>query len=151
MPSSGIQVDDSCTLAFNDLKLKSQHKYIIYKIADDQKTIVVDETGTDPDYNTFREKLLEKKDKIGKSRPSYAIYDVEFELAEGEGKRSKIAFITFINQDETAVKSRMIYASSAQPLKDALNGVAMYIQANDPGELEWADILKEATKGRGTV
>lgn len=49
------------------------------------------------------------------------------------------------------LQSRMIYASSRDTLKNALNGIAMNMQANDPGELEWADLLKEASKGRGTV
>ena len=73
---------------FNELKLgRGQVKYIIYKISDDAKEIVVDEVGNEHDYDVFREKLLAAKEKNGKSRPSYAIYDVEFELAEGEGKR----------------------------------------------------------------
>lgn len=66
-------------------------KYIIYKISDDQKEIVVDEIGKEPEYDTFREKLISKKEKTGKDRPSYAIYDVEFELEGGEGKRSVYA------------------------------------------------------------
>ena len=81
--------------------------------------------------------------------------------------RNKIAFITYINQDETGVKvstfhpfsdpyidpvqSRMVYASSRETLKNALNGIAMNWQANDPSELEWADLLKEASKGKGTI
>ena len=111
-----------CVSAFNDLKLhKGGAKYIIYKISDDQKEIVVEEVGKDQDYNVFREKLTAAKEKSGKSRPSYAIYDIEFELDGGEGKRcnlilqnstrimlilhrSKIAFITYINQDDSAVK-----------------------------------------------
>lgn len=68
-------------------------KYIIYKISDDQKEIVVDETGAEPDYDTFREKLIGKKEKNGKDRPSYAIYDVAFELEGGEGKRSVGAYL----------------------------------------------------------
>lgn len=62
-------------------------KYIIYKISDDQKEIVVDETGKESDFDVFREKLINKKEKSGKDRPSYAIYDLEFELEGGEGKR----------------------------------------------------------------
>lgn len=45
----------------------------------------------------------------------------------------------------------MIYASSRETLKNALTGIAVSIQANDPGELEWAELLKEASKGRQTV
>ena len=73
--------------SFNELKLNRGNKYIIYKISDDQKEIVVDEVGKEEDYNVFREKLQGKKEKNGKDRPSYAIYDVEFQLDGGEGKR----------------------------------------------------------------
>ena len=48
---------------------------------------MVDEVGSEKDYDVFREKLLSKKEASGKARPSYAIYDLEFELASGEGKR----------------------------------------------------------------
>lgn len=127
-------------------------KYIIYKISDDATEIVVDEVGKEPEYDTFREKLLSKKEKDGKKdRPSFAIYDVAFELEGGEGKRSKITFLTYVNQDNSAIKSRMVYASSRETLKNALNGIAMNWQANDPSELEWADILKEASKGKSVV
>jgi hypothetical protein len=83
-----LSVHPDCVSAFNDLKLhKGGAKYIIYKISDDQKEIVVEEVGKDHDYNVFREKLTAAKEKNGKSRPSYAIYDIEFELEGGEGKR----------------------------------------------------------------
>lgn len=48
-------------------------------------------------------------------------------------------------------QSRMVYASSRETLKNALNGIAMSWQANDPSELEWTDLLKEASKGKGVV
>lgn len=85
-----LSVNPDCVSAFNDLKLKAGRggpKYIIYKISDDQKEIVVDEIGSETDYDVFREKLVGKKEGSGKDRPSYAIYDVEFELEGGEGKR----------------------------------------------------------------
>jgi cofilin len=89
-----LSVNPDCVSAFNDLKLKAGRggpKYIIYKISDDQKEIVVDEIGSETDYDVFREKLVAKKEGTGKDRPSYAIYDVEFELEGGEGKRFVIA------------------------------------------------------------
>lgn len=83
-----MSVNPDCVSAYNELKLgRGGPKYIIYKISDDQKEIVVDEIGNESDYNVFREKLLEKKEKNGKSRPSYAVYDIDFELEGGEGKR----------------------------------------------------------------
>lgn len=90
LSSSSLSVNPECVSVFNELKLGSRGsgpKYIIYKISDDQKEIVVDEVGKDTDYDVFREKLIAKKEGSGKDRPSYAIYDVEFELGGGEGKR----------------------------------------------------------------
>lgn len=45
----------------------------------------------------------------------------------------------------------MVYASSRETLKNALNGIATVWQANDPDELEWEDLLKEVSKGKSTV
>lgn len=70
---------------------KNGTKYIIYKISDDMKEIVVDEVGSETDYDLFREKLQNAKDGSGKSRPSYAVYDVAFDLDGGEGHRFEIA------------------------------------------------------------
>lgn len=50
--------------------------------------IVVDEVGTESEYDIFREKLQTAKDAKGNSRPSYAVYDVAFDLDGGEGHRS---------------------------------------------------------------
>lgn len=83
-----LSVHPGCIEAFNELKLgKNGTKYIIYKISDDLKEIVVDEVSKETDYDVFREKLQNAKEKNGKSRPSYAVYDVAFELGEGEGHR----------------------------------------------------------------
>lgn len=62
-------------------------KYIIYKIADNKKEVVIDEVGEDQDYEVFREKLCSAKDSMGRPAPRYAVYDVEYELGGGEGKR----------------------------------------------------------------
>ena len=62
----------------------------------------MDEIGKEADYNVFREKLVAAKEKNGKSRPSYAIYDVEFELEGGEGKRSVTSYY-FVAHHETNV------------------------------------------------
>ena len=51
------------------------------------KEIVVDEISKDSDYDAFREKLQNAKEKNGKGRPSYAVYDVAFDLDGGEGHR----------------------------------------------------------------
>lgn len=65
-------------------------KYIIYKLSDDYKEIVVEDFSEDGDWEVFQGKLLNAKSshrgKEGKG-PRYAIYDFQYELEGGEGTR----------------------------------------------------------------
>jgi len=57
-------VSQDCITAYNDLKLNKKYKYVIYKLSDDNKEIVVDTTSEDgPSYEDFREKLINAKTK----------------------------------------------------------------------------------------
>ena len=102
-PSSSVSVAPECISAFNELKLGKDIKWIIYKISDDWREIVVEETSKDSDYSTFREKLLnaKSKDKKGKEGMGgrYAVYDVQYDLESGEGTRNKITFISWCPDD----------------------------------------------------
>jgi cofilin len=42
----------------------------------------------------------------------------------------------------------MMYSSSKDALKRALNGLAADIQANDADDIEWETILSRVSKGR---
>lgn len=48
---------------FNELKLNKNIKYIIYKLSDDNKQIVVEEASENGDWDAFREKLVNAKTK----------------------------------------------------------------------------------------
>ena len=57
-------VSQECITAFNELKLSKKYKYIIYKLSDDNREIIVDCTSEDgPEYDDFREKLINAKTK----------------------------------------------------------------------------------------
>ncbi|KAF1346612.1 cofilin [Delphinella strobiligena] len=150
MAQSGVSVSPECISAFNDLKLGKSTKWIIYKISDDWKEIVVEETSSVDDYSAFREKLLSAKSKDRKGKEGqggrYAVYDVEYET-EGEGKRSKITFISWV-PDDAPQYPRMMYSSSKEAIKRALNGLASDIQANDPDDIEYDTIVSRVSKGR---
>ena len=79
-----------CITTYNELKLGKSIKYIIYKLSDDYKEIVVEDKGQDDDWTVFQSKLMNAKSgykgKEGKG-PRYAVYDFEYELEAGEGKR----------------------------------------------------------------
>lgn len=83
-----VSITDECISAFNELRMgKGKVKYVIYKIANNKKEVVVDEIGHDHNYEVFRERLIAARDDKGNVAPRYAVYDVEFELGGGEGKR----------------------------------------------------------------
>jgi hypothetical protein len=151
MSQSGATVSQECITAYNDLKLNKKYKYVIYKLSDDNKEIVVDSTSEEGEkYEAFREKLLNAKTKsktgaVGKG-PRYAIYDFEYQLASGEGIRNKITFIAW-SPDDAGIMAKMVYASSKEALKRALPGIATELQANDQDDIEYESILKTVSKG----
>ena len=65
--------------AFEDLKSR-RSKYIIYKLSANNKTIEVEKTSTDTDYDKFTNDLPENDCR-------YAVYDFEYEIDPTEGKR----------------------------------------------------------------
>lgn len=98
-----VSVSPECISAFNELKLGKDIKWIIYKISDDWKEIVVEETSKEANFDVFREKLLNAKSKDRKGKEGiggrYAVFDVEYDLESGEGSRSKITFISWTPDD----------------------------------------------------
>ncbi|KAJ5405433.1 hypothetical protein N7465_006717 [Penicillium sp. CMV-2018d] len=81
-----------CISAFNELRSgpeATRPKFIIYKISDDKKSIVLEETSTEKDWDFFRMKLYEAADKNGDPAPRYAVYDMEYDVGS-EGKQQQL-------------------------------------------------------------
>ncbi|KAG7010105.1 cofilin [Physcia stellaris] len=150
MSRSGATVAPECVTKYNELKLGKEIKYIIYKLSDDYKEVVVEDYSSDNDWESFRNKLLSAKagykGKEGKG-PRYAVYDFQWELAGGEGTRNKIVFISWSPDEGTLVFPRMTYASSKEALKNALPGLGGEVQANGDDAIEYDTILKDISKG----
>ncbi|KAK0651352.1 hypothetical protein B0T16DRAFT_386799 [Cercophora newfieldiana] len=155
MSQSGATVNQECITAYNELKLSKKYTYVIYKLSDDNKEIVIDSTSADgPDYDDFREKLINAKTKsktgaVGKG-PRYAVYDFQYQLSSGEGTRNKITFIAW-SPDDAGIMAKMVYASSKEALKRALPGIAAELQANDPDDIEYESVIKTVSKGAASA
>jgi hypothetical protein len=67
-----VLVSPECIAKFNELKLNKKLKFIIYKLSDDYKEIVVEETSENGDWDVFREKLLSAQSKSKTVRSSQA-------------------------------------------------------------------------------
>lgn len=107
-----VSVSPECVAKYNELKLGKSIKYIIYRLSDDYKEIIVEDTSTDDNWETFQEKLLNAKashkGKEGKG-PRYAVYDFQYELEGGEGTRYAVSnpCFTLGNSNESVTETRL--------------------------------------------
>jgi cofilin len=87
--ASGMAVDDECKLRFLELKAKRTHRFIIYKIDDKKKMVVVEKVG-EPilNYDDFAASLPANECR-------YAIFDYDF-VTEENCQKSKIFFVAWL-------------------------------------------------------
>lgn len=115
---------------------------MIYKINDSKTEIIVDKISSDESYDAFLEALPEDDSR-------YAVYDFQYEISSTEGKRSKIIFFTW-SPETASVRSKMIYASSKDALRRALNGVSTDIQGTDFSDVAFESVLERVSRGAGS-
>lgn len=133
------------------MKLKKKYRYIIYKLSDDNASIVIQKTAESATYDEFVAALPPNECR-------YAIFDFEYEKP-GEGQRQKICFyawyVMFSNYtiatlyrspDTSKIKAKMLYASSKDALRKKLVGVATEIQATDLSEVAYDVVLDKVSK-----
>ncbi|CAD6334852.1 unnamed protein product [Miscanthus lutarioriparius] len=125
--ASGMAVDDDCKRRFLELKAKRTHRFIIYKIDEKKKMVVVEQVGEPVlNYDDFAASLPTNECR-------YAIFDYDF-ITEENCQKSKIFFIAW-SPDTARVRSKMIYASSKERFKRELDGIQVELQATDSAEV----------------
>lgn len=139
---TSVAVNDSCLSAFNELKLGKAHKFVIFSINDAKTEIIVAKSSKSDSYDEFIGELPENDCR-------YAVYDFEYDTASGEGKRSKIVFFIW-SPDTAPVKSKMIYASSTDGFRRALNGISSEVQGTDFSEVAFETVLEKVSRGAGS-
>ncbi|KAG0489470.1 hypothetical protein HPP92_006333 [Vanilla planifolia] len=128
-----MAVNDDCKLKFLELKAKRTYRYIIYKIDEKLKQVVVEKVGEPAlTYEEFTANLPANECR-------YAIFDFDF-FTEENVPKSKIIFIAW-SPDTSRVRSKMLYASSKERFKRELDGIQVELQATDPSEMD-LDVIK---------
>ncbi|KAG5582906.1 hypothetical protein H5410_053533 [Solanum commersonii] len=126
--ASGMAVHDDCKLTFFELKTKRTHRFIVFKIEEKQKQVVVEQVGEPTQsYEDFAESLPADECR-------YAVYDFDF-VTEENCQKSRIF------SSHARVRSKMIYASSKDRFKRELDGIQIELQATDPTEMG-LDVIK---------
>jgi len=145
--ASGVQVNDECKTAFQEVKLGHKYRYIVFKLTDDLKTIVV-EKKADPSesYDDF---VSHMKAAESAQECRYAIFDFQYETVDGQ-PRNKICFFMW-SPENSKIKQRMVYSASKDALKKALGeGIGKEIQANDHGDLQMSNVMEIIRKTERT-
>lgn len=129
--ATGIGVNDECLTKFHELKLRHLHRFMIMRIGDDLKTVIVEKTA---DQGTWEEFIA----ALPKQDCRYGVFDFEYE-AVGGGKRNKLVFVVWA-PDTAKVKAKMLYAGSKDTLKKKLEGIQTEIQATDVSEVDYQEV-----------
>ncbi|GMG98240.1 hypothetical protein Nepgr_000080 [Nepenthes gracilis] len=117
--ASGMAVHDDCKLKFLELKAKRTYRFIVFKIEEKQKQVVVEKLGEPTEsYENFTASLPADECR-------YAVYDFDF-VTEENCQKSRIFFIAW-SPDTSKVRSKMIYASSKDSFKRELDGLASLV------------------------
>ncbi|KAL3611117.1 hypothetical protein D5086_002137 [Populus alba] len=117
--ASGMAVHDDCKLKFLELKAKRTYRFIVYKIEEKQKQVIVEKLGEPAQsYEDFTASLPADECR-------YAVYDFDF-VTEENVQKSRIFFIAW-SPDTSRVRSKMIYASSKDRFKRELDGIQNYL------------------------
>ncbi|KAK1305040.1 hypothetical protein QJS10_CPA01g00730 [Acorus calamus] len=132
--SSGMGVADHCKHTFLELQRKKVHRYVIFKIDEKKKEVVVEKTGGPAEsYDDFLAALPENDCR-------YAIYDFDFVTHEN-CQKSKIFFIAW-SPSISRIRPKMLYATSKDRFRRELDGIHYEIQATDPSELD-IEVLRD--------
>ncbi|KAH7721563.1 uncoordinated protein 60 [Aphelenchoides avenae] len=137
--ASGVKVDPTVKQAYDDLHNKHLHSYLIFRISDDDTTIIVESKGEKgAPYGDFVEAI---KKVVGDGKECrYAAVDVNVEVqrqgTDGASKINKVIFVQYC-PDEAPIRKRMLYASSVSALKATLGLESlMKVQASDLSDID---------------
>ena len=160
MTQSGVTAAKECQETFAKFQKKSAsgasstaYDYVTFKLSDDKKYIVVDITpekgtaaadfnddgGIPASYKALKAYLLQ--------HPClFAVYI--FDWREKDGTREDVSLISWSDDAKATTSNKMQYSAAKDVLHKALNGVKSKIQANDEGDLDYKEIIKNLSKGK---
>uniref|UniRef100_A0A6G3MJ34 Cofilin (Trinotate prediction) n=1 Tax=Henneguya salminicola TaxID=69463 RepID=A0A6G3MJ34_HENSL len=138
MTSSGVKVTDSLRVTYENFKMKkgtTKYRYLILKMSDDKSEIILEreepaKAGSDPreDFESFVEALP-------RDEARFILYD--FHATDiNNAKQSRIVMITYV-PDASTMKDKMLFASSKEALKKALELNGKDYSVHDIAELTY--------------
>ncbi|KAF5397850.1 hypothetical protein P879_07419 [Paragonimus westermani] len=133
--ASGIKCSEACIEAYNDLKFRKTHRYILFHIPDNKEIRVCYKAQRSATYEDFvRDLVAARTNKEGR----YAVYDYET-----DGKLPSLLFIVWTPAD-LDIRSKMIYAASKDAIKGKLIGLKNSLEAHDLEDISEEELRKKS-------
>ncbi|KAL7125475.1 hypothetical protein ABFS83_14G119800 [Erythranthe nasuta] len=137
MATASMWVTDECKNSFMEMKWKKVHRYIVFKIDERSQMLTVDKVGGAGEcYSDLAAAL-----PVDGCR--YAVFDFDF-ITVDNCRKSKIFFIAWAPSG-SRIRDKILYATSKDGLRKALDGIHYELQATDPTEMGF-DVIKERVK-----
>lgn len=139
--SSGVTIASDVKEKYQMVKTGKKNPYIVFKLSDDLKSIVVDKIGEPGEtFEDFRNHMLAAAEcKQGR----YAVYDlVPDEEEASKNKTGDLVFIVWISDDDCGIKQKMLYSSSKDAIKKACEGFKKELQCNESSDLTLEELRK---------
>ncbi|KAB2003593.1 Actin-depolymerizing factor 6 [Gossypium arboreum] len=132
--TSGMCAAGHAKDTFLELKRKKIYRYLVFRIDEKKRKVVVEKTGDPAEtYDDFTASLPENDCR-------YAVYDFDF-VTSDNCQKSKIFFIAW-SPSSSRIRSKVLYATSKHGLREELDGIHYEIQATDPTEMD-LEVLKD--------
>ncbi|KAF3903199.1 Cofilin [Dactylellina cionopaga] len=134
---SGVLIQDECVDKYQELKLGHQHRYVLFKLSDDLREVVVDKVSASG--SSFDDFIME----LPPNDCKYAVYDFPYQ-ANGEDM-NKIVFFLWC-PDSAKLRTKMIYTSTKDNIRKKFVGVGTEVQATDKAEISEQSILEKCLR-----
>ncbi|CAL4913511.1 unnamed protein product [Urochloa decumbens] len=133
MATEGMNVKEECQRWFMEMKWKKVHRFVVYKIDERSRAVLVDKVGGPGEGYEELVAALPGDDC------RYAVFDFDF-VSVDNCQKSKIFFIAW-SPAASRIRAKILYATSKQGLRRLLDGVHYEVQATDPSEMGF-DVIR---------
>jgi len=131
--ASGVKVSDEIPNVIQRIQIKSEFKYIIFRLNPDMTEIVVDKMA--PKEATYDEFIADLKEAETAKECRWAVVDFQYKTRSMMTK-NKLVYYTW-NPDCCPIKQKMVYAASNEALKRKIGtAVGVAVQATDLDEVD---------------
>uniref|UniRef100_M8B2M5 Actin-depolymerizing factor 5 n=1 Tax=Aegilops tauschii TaxID=37682 RepID=M8B2M5_AEGTA len=115
MATEGMNIKEECKRWFTEMKWKKVHRFVVYKIDERTRAVLVDKVGGPGEGYEELVAALPGDDC------RYAVFDFDF-VSVDNCQKSKIFFIAW-SPAASRIRAKILYATSKQGLRRVLEGV----------------------------